>query len=487
MVSRPILNRSLLSAQLWLVVAITVFVLAISLDTVAAFERPDNFGRQWIRRHPFTLTGLVIQNKEFDIKRYQQASFNSVLVWKLRAPILEATVRAGMPWHCHLYAKQGATEEFQNSINNLIEKYPGNIACIVNDEPQLKGMPATAEVMAWLHKKYPDMLTYSNAWPMGADNWHYAGSSSRTDYSYQQYINDYIDIIRPDVMMFDIYPFQDRDGVANIYLHNMQVVRQASLKAGLPYWVFVQSYEGRNRRLSSDSDYRMQVFSSLTFGYTGIAAFTFDTAHEKGLLDIKGNPTPLYEYVVKANKEVMNIAGPLRFLTSTEVRFVKRTHSSPTPQGMLAWDNFSVPNTYIKDISIEPLSHIPPKMGDQGNEPKQEASGSDKRTLVAGASPDSYVDAPYADGLIGYFRDDLGRSYFMITNLWHSMSATADQRELSFTIKFNPSVKQIARLSRKTGTVELLALKNGELNLTLPGGTGDLFKINNADFPGLSK
>jgi hypothetical protein len=466
-------------------VLLLVSIVFMVIETANA--RPREFGRQWVRQHPFQLFGLVVLNRELDITRYQQASFNSVLIWKSRTPIFESTVKAQMPWHFHIYAKQGATETFQNSVNDLLAKYPGNIAFVVNDEPQLNGMPATAEAMAWLRHKYPNALTYSNAWPMGADNWHYAGSPLRTDYSYQQYIEDYINIIRPDVMMFDIYPFQDRDGVANVYFHNMQLVRQASLKAGIPYWVFVQAYLGKNRRLPSDSDYRMQVFSSLAFGYTGIGVFTFDTAHEKGLLDIKGEPTPLYNHAVKANREVMNIAGPLRFLTSTEVRFVKRTPASPVAQGLLAWDNFSVADTYIKNISIMTVSHLSSKNGDQSSESQEEAADAGKRKLAAGDSPDSYVDVANADGLIGYFQDDAGGKYFMITNLWHSKYATADQRELSFTLKFDPGVKQVARLSRKTGKAEQLTLQDGEIDLVLPGGTGDLFKVDDASFPGLLK
>lgn len=481
-------KRSASLTPLSVVATIAVFIFAVSPGTAEISERPDDFGKQWVRQNPFTLYGLALQNTKFDIERYREAGFTSVFPFKPRLPILEAAVDSGMTWHGHLYAKKGPTEEVQNAFNHLTETYPGSIACLVNDEPTLAGMPATAEAIAWLHNAYPDMLAYSNAFPMGGDGWHYAGSPLRTDYTYQQYIDDFINIIRPDVMMFDIYPFQDRDGVANIYFHNMQMVREASLKAGIPYWVFVQTYKSTNRRVSSDSDYRMQVFSSLAFGYTGIALFTFDTAHEVGLLDINGDPTSMFPHVVETNKEVMNIAGALRFLTSTEVRFVKRTHASPVPQGMMIWDNFSVPQTYIEDISIAAVSHTAAASVDQEDQPEQQrTSGGGDQILMNGTSPDSYVDASYADGLIGYFRDDLGGNYFMITNLWHNMDATAEQRELSFTIKFKSSVKQIARLSRASGSVELPPLENGEITLTLPGGTGDLFKINDAEFPGLSE
>jgi MYXO-CTERM domain-containing protein len=42
------------------------------------------------------------------------------------------------------------------------------------------------------------------------------------------------------------------------------------------------------------------------------------------------------------------------------------------------------------------------------------------------------------------------------------------------------------RLNRLTGEQELIPLTNHMLFLTLPGGTGDLFKYNTSDFVGIT-
>jgi len=72
----------------------------------------------------------------------------------------------------------------------------------------------------------------------------------------------------------------------------------------------------------------------------------------------------------------------------------------------------------------------------------------------------------------------------MASNLWHDAGASAIDRVLPVTIKFAPDVKEVHRLNRRTGQVEQLAIDDGTLKITLPGGTGDLFKLNDGRFPG---
>ena len=51
---------------------------------------------------------------------------------------------------------------------------------------------------------------------------------------------------------------------------------------------------------------------------------------------------------------------------------------------------------------------------------------------------------------------------------------------------FDPAVKRVLRLSRHTGKVETLTVHPTKgLAVTLPGGTGDLFKFDTGPFVGL--
>ncbi len=107
-------------------------------------------------------------------------------------------------------------------------------------------------------------------------------------------------------------------------------------------------------------------------------------------------------------------------------------------------------------------------------------AGGDKRITDIG------VDSPgkEKDGLLGFFQDDGGDQYFMLTNLWHNAGASASERTLAFTVKFAPEVKKLYRLNRINGKVESVDLDHGVLRISLPGGTGDLFKYTAGPFPG---
>ena len=94
-------------------------------------------------------------------------------------------------------------------------------------------------------------------------------------------------------------------------------------------------------------------------------------------------------------------------------------------------------------------------------------------------------DASGVDVLLGLFRDDAGGRYFMPVNFQRERDRGADELTVTVTINLTPSIRQLGKLSRSSGQSELLTIHNQTLAVTLPGGTGDLFKIGDADFPGL--
>lgn len=436
----------------------------VTITGTAIADRPADFGKRWVRAHPYALTGLL-QFGNFDAEQYRRAISDLAVPWKQEEGLMKSIVASNLPWIGHITARKGPDDKFEQKIAAWMADYKGCEGFIFNDEPNLSGMPDTGRLVAWFRKHHPDLVAMSNALPFGDKPWNYAGLPSGGAYDYETYIEDFIRVIKPDIMMVDIYPFQSQGGPANLFLWNLQVVREKSLAAGIPYWLWVQAYIVKNRRLPSDSDNRMQLFSALTMGFTGLAYFTYDGSFTEGLLIRGEKKSVLFDDAAKANRELRNIAGPIRFLTSTTVRFVKATNGSVVPQGVLAFDKYTHPEPIITNITVEAPT-VPP------HQPEDE--------------PTYLVDAPYHGGLLGHFRDDDGARYFMLSNLLHSLTARAEEREMTFVIHFDPTVKRVQRVRRSDGEVEQLDVdpENG-LTITLPGGTGDLFRISPGPFVGL--
>jgi hypothetical protein len=75
----------------------------------------------------------------------------------------------------------------------------------------------------------------------------------------------------------------------------------------------------------------------------------------------------------------------------------------------------------------------------------------------------------------------------MVTNLYQHAEKSAAECAVKFRIAFDPKVKAVLRLGRETGEPERLEIARPAqgLLITLPGGTGDLFKYDTGPFAGL--
>ncbi|MAE67824.1 MAG: hypothetical protein CMJ18_26510 [Phycisphaeraceae bacterium] len=436
-----------------------VLLLCLSLpSTEAATDR----GHAWIRSRPFTTAALVLGDKTFDAAQYGRVC-NTLLAWKPRDSLFARAAAADMPWHGHAKPRRfnpGDDPErnvrFGNVMKDRIRQiqttHAGGTGWLVWDEPQRTSMPIAADIAKWIRENFPEALVYTNGLPMGArrPSKYYGEEPPGGKYPYDQYVQDLVDIIQPDVVGFDLYPFKEDGGTGNQF-PTVAITRRVALKAGIPYWAIVQAYrdEGRGYRMPSESDVRMQVFSLLAHGYTGITYFTYDPAQGPAMVDRERKAAPIYYHVAQLNHEVENVGQALRFLTSTDVRIVPCNGNS-APAHTVPW-----------------------------------APGAGGESRIEAISITDTAPAPWKDVMVGFFEDDDGRRYVMVTNLWHGKGAAAHERPITVRIRLANDVKHVGRLARETGRPELLVVRDGVLELTLPGGTGDLLRLGDATFPGL--
>ncbi len=441
-------------------------VLAATSPAVMAEDHLGR-GKRWVRSHPFWISALTQTESLYEVDDYRGAGLNTLLAWDPRRNLFEKSTAVNFPIHYHMHQVVADTEQgYVDHVRGLLEKYPDSCTGLLFwDEPQVPDMERVGKICAMLKKEFPEQLVYSNALPKGAP---YASKYGFTENApedfYAAYIKKFGKIIQPDVIMVDVYPLRstrpDEAPRSREYFETIALVRQVGLDQGAPYWIFIQAYDhdGAIRR-PSESDLRFQLFAPLTLGFTGISYFTYGPAIGPGLIDSNKNRTPLYYHAARANMEVSNVGQAIRFLDSTGVAFVMGTHEqdgqvigNPVPPmptgGPWVWPAVNSRPAELLDVEI----------------------------LNTGKG---------RDALLGFFKQDNGDTYFMVTNLWHGMGRSAADCKLNVRLTFAPGVRTVTRLSRETGVPEELVVQGGQLDLSLLGGTGELLKVGDAKFPGL--
>jgi hypothetical protein len=142
----------------------------------------------------------------------------------------------------------------------------------MKDEPQPSQFAALSTWSASVAARAPDALRFINLLP----NYGFPDSSV-----YPSYVNDFVRVVRPDVLCFDHYPDFGLPPSSDLstagYQRNLALFRTASQQAGIPFWNFMSTMPFNGRADVSEGQLRWQVFTSLAWGAKGILYFTYWT------------------------------------------------------------------------------------------------------------------------------------------------------------------------------------------------------------------
>jgi hypothetical protein len=305
----------------------------------------------------------------------------------------------------------------------------------------------------------------------------------------EQQLKSYMAAAEPDMLYFDYYvwgtkyPFLYSNGSPTGIYRSMAKYRRLALAGNdgtgnnpIPWGHWLQNFimkrdngpgsQALGYRMS-ESELRLDQYSGWVFGAKAATSFFYDDAQDYFglplLLEGKGaqtTPTKEFYEMAKVTRESLNLGKTLVALHSTDVRMVK---------GPNTWvDNDVADFDATSDPFIKKMT--PTNLGTT-NEGKP------------------------GDVVAGWFRpllSDLHKpvtpdeTYFMIVNglTWTNASAADTAQLIRLDFDFGDSgITSLQRLNRETGLVELVPLISDggsryHLDLTLPGGTGDLFKYN---------
>jgi hypothetical protein len=260
---------------------------------------------------------------------------------------------------------------------NDYKDHPAFAGYVVRDEPNASLFPSLREICKLFRELDPAHEPLINLFPS------YASTTQLGSPDFRSYIRDFIETVKPGVLSYDNYALREPDTWYDHWFSDLAVVREETRKAGIPFWVFIQSEGiGEHMRVPHRAEILWQVNTCLAYGARGLGWFTYWTPevdqgiprvegappplieeHHGGMLDTGGNPTPLYDHVREAN-----------------------LYGKEAGRGLMGWDNAFVARFEKGKMLEGGSSPIATPAGDGANLVIGTFSNGDKRRLVVSNS-----------------------------------------------------------------------------------------------------
>ena len=199
-------------------------------------------------------------------------------------------------------------------VRNMTKEYNSMKALrgwLIQDEPSASKFESLSRIKEYFSREFPGKEFYVNLFPT------YANTSQLGVSSYEEYIDQYLKVVKPDFLSYDHYTMM-QDGYGNKKLSedvlwNLDLVAKKCKQAGIPMYTFVQaiSYD-ETTRVPNEQEIRHQVLTQLAYGSRSIQYFCYWTPLEfdKGspsMITVDGKRTAIYDHVKKVNSELRNI------------------------------------------------------------------------------------------------------------------------------------------------------------------------------------
>ena len=226
------------------------------------------FGEQWVRSQPIAIsaTSPIYQDSPSGqfVDQYWD-THHTIMVATERPHLVEGwTQPRGRNWirsRPELSWTDGvaARVRFDMNSENLV-------GWLLNDEPsrvQMAGIGTVAEGIRSLTEGRH--LVFAN---INHGGWEDTAV-------YDAYLDTWFAQVNPDILMYSIYPFANDQVLEAGYLQALMRIRNRGLAEGVPYWAYLQGFASDRRRVMSESDLRMNVYSHLVAGFTGLGDIRF--------------------------------------------------------------------------------------------------------------------------------------------------------------------------------------------------------------------
>lgn len=208
-----------------------------------------------------------------------------------------------------------------------VEGRPEVIGIFLRDEPVSAALETLGVLSREIRKRDPDMVPYINLYPTaGSDD----GNRRRVGCTYEEYLEQYAAKCDMPFISYDFYSMpRDRgDELDDRYWLNLEQVRDAARKAGVPFYYCTMGVTHFRHRQPTRDDLNFEVYSALLYGARGLAIFTYFTPpignYSNAPISEFGERTQVWYDLKTVLKSVHNRAALLNNLESVAVYHIPR-------------------------------------------------------------------------------------------------------------------------------------------------------------------
>ncbi len=234
-------------------------------------------------------------------------------------------------------------ERAEQLIRDVIcdyKDYPSLLGYHVFDEPSPACFETLGKIRRIISKFDPDHEAYINLFP------NYAFPGLLGDIPYEEYVENFIKTVNPEILSFDNYHYMDREKLEHTqidselktdasiavaynkvnrlgFLDNLEVIRNKGIEHDIPYMSIILVVEHGPYRNVGEGEIRWDVFHSLAYGCSRQCYFTYWTPGvdgsdndefwhwQNGMISKDGEKTEHYDIVKHINEELVKIGNEL--------------------------------------------------------------------------------------------------------------------------------------------------------------------------------
>jgi hypothetical protein len=201
--------------------------------------------------------------------------------------------------------------EITRRVEGLVKRVGGHPAAFgyyLRDEPGARVYPGLRKWAETYKQAAPGALAYINLFP------NYASPSQMNTETYAEYLESFLNVVQPRYVSYDHYAMMDDGSLRGGYFANLEAVRAAALRHGIPFWNIVLANAHFHYAEPSPATLRFQLYTTLAYGARGISYFTYFAPkvgnYRLAPIDQFGNPTPTWEMLRNVNLQLHKL-GPV--------------------------------------------------------------------------------------------------------------------------------------------------------------------------------